>query len=199
MTNTFLKSFPDGLLLFWLSVHKLFHKSAIIFLEFIFWGFFENEFLLVHSQKTVLENFSELVVPKKWFVRKSLKKGMQLSAHISNSGHYLTIGNDLLLVLNMLWHIVLLVMLHSFISSFKKIVVLIHAFSPLLISDEKRQLILRSWILKKPKLLAYIYFIYFKNMPICQLNWMILLLTPLHVHKLRSISGRLHSLCSPHG
>ena len=28
---------------------------------------------------------------------------------------------------------------------------------------------------------------------------MILLLTPLHVHKLRSISGRLHSLCSPHG
>ena len=110
--------------------HKLFHKSAIIFLEFIFWGFFENEFLLVHSQKTVLENFSELVVPKKWFVIKSLKKGMQLSAHISNSGHYLTVGNDLLLVLNMLWHIVLLFMLHSFISSFKKNSCFNPCFSP---------------------------------------------------------------------
>ena len=128
-------------------------------MEFIFWGFFENEFLLVHSQKTVLENFSELVVPKKWFVIKSLKKGMQLSAHISNSGHYLTIGNDLLLVLNMLWHIVLLVMLHSFISSFKKIVVLIHAVSPLLFSDEKRQLILRSWILKETQTIS-IYLFY---------------------------------------
>ena len=128
-------------------------------MEFIFWGFFENEFLLVHSQKTVLENFSELVVPKKWFVIKSLKKGMQLSAHISNSGHYLTVGNDLLLVLNMLWHIVLLVMLHSFLNSFKKIVVLIHAFPPLLFSDEKRQSILRSWILKETQTIS-IYLFY---------------------------------------
>ena len=128
-------------------------------MEFIFWGFFENEFLLAHSQKTVLENFSELVVPKKWFVIKSLKKGMQLSVHISNSGHYLTVGNDLLLVLNMLWHIVLLVMLHSFINSFKKIVVLIHAFPPLLFSDEKRHLILRSWILKETQTIS-IYLFY---------------------------------------
>ena len=121
---------------FWFSYCKLciicfsqtFYKSAIIILKFIFSGFSENEFLQIHFQKTVLEKFAELLVPRKCFVIKSLKEECSFSLMFQ----ILVIILQLEMIFSvsfkytLAYSFVSYYMLHSFISSFLKI----SCFSP---------------------------------------------------------------------